>query len=208
LTAAACGATAKLVVVPIGIPEIRRKLEGRRPRKYEGPAERRAAVAAILRPGARDTEVLLIRRAERAGDPWSGHIAFPGGHQDAADRDLLATARRETLEEAGLALPDAALIAALDDHPATARGEFTGIVIAPYLFAIEGDPALRPNHEVAELIWAPLGAMARGELDVEHEFSRGAHRMRFPGFAVGDHVVWGLTHRMLMSLFEVLRSGP
>jgi 8-oxo-dGTP pyrophosphatase MutT (NUDIX family) len=193
-------------VLPVGIPDIRKKLAGREPRKYLGEAGRRAAVAAILRPGPHDTEVLLIRRAEREDDPWSGHIAFPGGHQDRGDLDLLATARRETLEEAGLELPDSALIAALDDHPATARGRFTGMVIAPYLFAIEGDPPLRPNHEVAELIWAPLGAMARGELDAVHELSREGHRMRFPGFAVGDHVVWGLTHRMLQSLFDVLRA--
>src|SRR6185295_3323821 len=64
----------------------------------------RAAVAAILRESATDLEALLIRRAEREDDPWSGHMAFPGGRRGAADRDIEETARRETLEEIGLDL--------------------------------------------------------------------------------------------------------
>lgn len=40
---------------------------------------REAAVALVLRPVAADAaEVLLIRRAERADDPWSGQIGLPG----------------------------------------------------------------------------------------------------------------------------------
>src|SRR5262245_33353929 len=40
--------------------------------------KRRAAVAIVLHdePAPR---VLLMKRAERAGDPWSGHISLPGG---------------------------------------------------------------------------------------------------------------------------------
>ncbi|MCA9639821.1 MAG: NUDIX domain-containing protein, partial [Myxococcales bacterium] len=69
-----------------------------------GDGGRFAAVAAVLRPTDADTEVLLIRRAEHEGDPWSGHMAFPGGRHDPTDPDLLTTARRETLEEVGLDL--------------------------------------------------------------------------------------------------------
>jgi 8-oxo-dGTP pyrophosphatase MutT (NUDIX family) len=183
---------------------LRSRLGAREALRYQGPAERRAAVAAVLRPAEMGPELLLIRRAERIGDPWSGHMALPGGHADAGDADLLATALRETHEEVGLDLSGHELLGALDEHAAHAQGRFTGLVIAPYVFALCGDARPQPNQEVAELLWAPLVAMARGELDAVKEVQRDGQAVRFPGFRVGEHVVWGLTHRVLQSLFSVL----
>ena len=202
-------------MIDVELGAIRGRLKERHATRYAGEAHRRAAVAAVLRPMAGlsgelqplETEVLLIRRADRAGDPWSGQMAFPGGHKDARDPDMLATALRETREEVGLDLGQHELIGALDEHPATYQGVFTGMVIAPFVFALKHDVELRPNYEVASVIWAPLGQMARGELDVEHELSRNGKTMRFPAFGIGPHVVWGLTHRMLQSLFDSLSAG-
>jgi 8-oxo-dGTP pyrophosphatase MutT (NUDIX family) len=185
---------------------IEERLAGRTARRYPAAEGRRAAVAAVLRPGPSEPELLLIRRAERVGDPWSGHMALPGGHHGPADRDLLATALRETREEVGLDLSAHRLLGALDEYPATARGQFTGIVIAPFVFALQREAELQPNHhEVADLVWVPLGRMARGETDVVKELERDGQVVRFPGFGVGDHVVWGLTHRVLTDFFNLIR---
>jgi 8-oxo-dGTP pyrophosphatase MutT (NUDIX family) len=192
------------VAVEVELRAIRNRLAGRVHERFKGQATRRAAVAVVLRPGADDTELLLIRRAERAGDPWSGHMAMPGGHVDAGDRDLLSTALRETREEVGLALRPDELLGALDEHAAVAQGRFTGIVIAPFVFAIERDVELSPNHEVAELVWAPLGRMARGEVNITKELEREGRRVTFPAYGLGEHVVWGLTHRVLENLFATL----
>ncbi len=62
---------------------------------------------AQLTPDTRVTDLLFIRRAEKSGDPWSGHMAFPGGHMESSDASLLAAAIRETQEEIGLDLLDA-----------------------------------------------------------------------------------------------------
>lgn len=51
-----------------------------------------------------DPEVLLIKRAARQGDRWTGHIALPGGKRDPEDLDDKATSSRETREETGLEL--------------------------------------------------------------------------------------------------------
>jgi 8-oxo-dGTP pyrophosphatase MutT (NUDIX family) len=185
---------------------VRERLSQRAHQRYLGDATRRAAVAAILRRGRLDTELLLILRAEREGDPWSGHMALPGGHHDPSDSDLLATARRETLEEVGLDLEQHELLGALDEHAASAQGRFTGLVVAPFVFALRADSELRPNREVAQLLWTPLGSMARGETEVVKELERDGRRLSLPGYRVGEQVVWGLTHRVLQSLFAVL--GP
>jgi len=70
----------------------------------DAPDARPAAVALVLLDGPQGIEILLIKRAERADDPWSGQIALPGGRYDVGDRDLEATAVRETREETGVDL--------------------------------------------------------------------------------------------------------
>jgi 8-oxo-dGTP pyrophosphatase MutT (NUDIX family) len=54
-----------------------------------------------------DPEVLFIKRASRAGDRWTGHVALPGGKREPKDKDDKTAAIRETSEEIGLDLgPD------------------------------------------------------------------------------------------------------
>jgi 8-oxo-dGTP pyrophosphatase MutT (NUDIX family) len=190
--------------IDVGLDAVRARLCRRAPEHVSGESGRRAAVSMILRRGPLDTELLLIRRAEREGDPWSGHIALPGGHHDPSDPNLLTTARRETLEEVGLDLGQHELLGALDQFAAAARARFGGLVIAPFVFALRSDAELRPNREVADLLWAPLSSMARGETAVVKELEHDGRRVRLPGFGVGDHVVWGLTHHVLEIFFSAI----
>lgn len=168
--------------------------------------DRFAAVAAILRERDGATEVLLMRRAEHEGDPWSHHMAFPGGRQDPSDADLLSTALRETEEEIGLRLdPSAELIGRLDDLPAVVRGRRVGLVIAPFVFAVAGDPTFVPNpREVEELLWAPLEPLWSGERNTTISWTIEGRTLELPAYDVEGRIVWGLTHRMLGALFDVL----
>lgn len=171
------------------------------------PAEgAHAAVAAILRRGSRGAEVLLIRRAERAGNPWSGHMAFPGGRRDAGNRDLLATAVRETREEVGLDLDaNGALLGRLANLDAIAKARRRGLTITPFVFALTREvPLTFDAAEVAEALWAPLAPLARGEGAGIVPYALEGRTLELPCWHVEGHVVWGLTHRMLQSLFEVL----
>jgi 8-oxo-dGTP pyrophosphatase MutT (NUDIX family) len=192
-----------------------------------------AAVAAIVRETGRAqggaSEILLIRRAELEGDPWSGHMAFPGGRRSPADASLLETAIRETREEIGLELEEhGTLLGQLGDVPAMAKGAATGMIVRPYVFAVRGDPPLPFDaREVAEVLWTPLEPLARGEgagtYAYEHEGlvyklpclrirSEGSPRAGTaeshgsPRAGTGERVVWGLTLRMLQQLFEALRA--
>jgi 8-oxo-dGTP pyrophosphatase MutT (NUDIX family) len=168
--------------------------------------ERFAAVATVLRERNGEAEVLLIRRAEHPADPWSGHMAFPGGRHDPSDRDLLQTALRETEEEVGLVLSqEAHLIGRLDDIPAVARGVRVGLVIAVFVFAITGDPVLVPNEaEVTEALWTKISPLVRGERDATFRYRHEDGEFPLPAYDVEGRIVWGLTHRMLGVLFEAL----
>jgi 8-oxo-dGTP pyrophosphatase MutT (NUDIX family) len=167
---------------------------------------RLAAVAAIVREGQDGTEVLLIKRASRPGDIWSGHMAFPGGHRDAGDADLAATAVRETHEEIGLDLVrHGRLLGAIDLLDVQPIGASYRMLVAPYVFALEGQPpALRPNREVAAIHWGSLPAMFEGRSATRRAMPVSGGMHPFPGYRVDDEIVWGLTYQMLHRLFAVL----
>lgn len=196
-------------MVDVGIERIREALARREAKvlpRHDGV--RAAAVAAIVRPAGDDTEVLFIRRSESPDDPWSGHMAFPGGRQDPGDEDLLATAVRETLEEIGVDLRAVARpIGQLDELDALARGRRAELVVRPYVFELLPDAIVEPshNHEVAEVVWARLGPMIRGETTSSISYRRGEHDLVLDAFDVGGRTVWGLTYHMLLTLFERLR---
>jgi 8-oxo-dGTP pyrophosphatase MutT (NUDIX family) len=165
---------------------------------------RAAAVAAVLRDGSAGTQVLLIRRAARDGDPWSGHMGLPGGHRETADASLLATAARETAEEIGLALMrDAKLLGRLPDLVAQATPS-TPTRVTPFVFGLIREVTVRSGPEVQEVLWVELGPLARGERDTTLRMVHQGRCVERPAWNVGGRMVWGLTYQMLRSLFEAL----
>lgn len=187
------------------LADIRRALLAHRPTLVSAESARRAAVAMVLRDDAGPVEVLLIERASREGDPWSGHMAFPGGRVEAGDDTDRAAAERETLEEVGLSLADAEELGRLDDMhglPATA----SQLAVSAFVFHVTAPGALVPNCEVREAFWFPLDSLLKSERFVDYPVQRGS-RTHFPGILVGEpgrHVIWGLTYRFLEGFLELL----
>lgn len=193
------------------VQHIRNRLASHRPQTAEpGSHFRQAAVAIILRERQRlaewtETEVLFIRRAEKVGDPWSGHMAFPGGHREDTDEDLRAAAIRETLEEIGIDLAPMSYLGQLDHQHAAPRGRKLDMIISPHVFELTEPVQFAPNHEVAEVVWAPLAPLMKGLLHTAERFPVGGAHTWFNGYRLTEgHFVWGLTYRMLKSFFSVL----
>lgn len=190
------------------LTSIRTRLAEARPQRFApGASTRQAAVAVILRnrDAADDCDILFIKRAVKAGDPWSGHMAFPGGHLEDGDPDLRAAAVRETLEEIDLDLGAADYLGALDHQRAMPRGRSIDMLIAPHVFALDHDPRCRPNYEVEEVVWTSLAGLASNRRhDTETRPMAGTPTL-FNGYRLErGHFVWGLTYRMLKSFFSTL----
>ncbi|HSJ15303.1 MAG TPA: CoA pyrophosphatase [Longimicrobiales bacterium] len=166
------------------------------------PELREAAVALLLRP-REQLEVLLIRRAERERDPWSGHVALPGGRRDAADQDLLDTALRETEEEIGVPRRLARLLGRLDDlAPRSPR--LPPLIIAPWVLAVPPETEAMPDaREVDAAIWVPLDALRSEQAISEILIHAGDDALRFPSLVYREYVVWGLTHQILTQFLDL-----
>ncbi|MEE4273424.1 MAG: CoA pyrophosphatase [Thermoanaerobaculales bacterium] len=164
-----------------------------------------AAVAAVFRQGADDAELLFIHRAEDPRDPWSGHMAFPGGRVEPGDRHTLATAMRETREEVGLDLgAEARFLGRLSDVAAVGRGRPLPLVIEPFVFALTGDVGLEPNREVAEIVWVPVGFLLDRGRRSTVPWKHGEMTVQLPCYRYQGHVIWGLTFGMVDELLELL----
>jgi 8-oxo-dGTP pyrophosphatase MutT (NUDIX family) len=160
-------------------------------------------VAVIVSPDP--DSILLIRRAERAGDPWSGHMALPGGRQDPADPDLMTTAIRETSEEVGLVLRPNQLAGSLDDVvPRTPV--LPPIAVRPYVFLLDRRPELVLNPEVAAAAWVPLDLLLHPETYHTVRFEIRGENREFPAYRLEEAVVWGMTERILSGLLNHLRE--
>ncbi len=192
--------------MPLRFDHIKSRIRDHKPARMDPKAFRRkAAVAAVLVPDGASARLLLIRRAEHPNDPWSGHMALPGGRFEPTDADLLATAVRESREELSLDLQNADLLGSLDDVEAVARGRRVGMMIRPYVFAVDRMPELQPNYEVAEYLWPRIDPIFFGESDTEFPWQYQGALWKLPAWRVEGHTVWGLTHRMLSGFFELLR---
>ena len=192
------------------LPRIQSTLTSWRPRSIPGAnLMNRAAVAGILRqPRRGDTELLFIRRADNPRDPWSGHMAFPGGRKEPDDPSLIATAERETREEIGLDLTTAGqTIGRMSEVIASARGRRLPLVITPYYYQLTQEPELTLNEEVAEVIWVPVPWLADTRNRGEMTWSMGGVPIPLPCYRYEGRVIWGLTLKMLDELLEAIRRN-
>jgi len=170
----------------------------------EDEAVMQAAVALVLRPAeGGELEMLLIKRAEFDGDPWSGQVALPGGRREPTDVSLEQTAIRETWEETSIDITrDGRILGALDElspRTPTARR----LVVRPFVAVVVPEVVIVESPEVAAAFWVPLQALRTETAWISAEVSALGHQLTVPAFSHGDYVVWGLTERILRTFLRL-----
>ena len=176
---------------------LKQRIHGFNP-KIEGN-DHDAAVALILYNIFDQLNVLVIERSKISGDPWSGQLAFPGGHVESSDKDLIATAIRETTEETGIILENLDCIGRLSDEIGTLKK----IKVASFVFFINEVQEPKTNDEVHHIFWCPLNRI----YDPTHQRIHIENGKRMPAVDIlgkEQPLLWGLTYRFINQLLSLI----
>ena len=190
------------------VADLERALGLRPALRLEDQVGSKAAVALVFRERETLLDLLFIHRAEHPDDPWSGQMAFPGGRAEADDRDLQATAVRETREEIGIDLAVAAdSLGSLDETRAVSRMRPVDLTITPFVFRLRasGDPVL--SDEVRSVHWIPLDDLLSSRHRELMDYALDGQRLKFPCFRVDGKTIWGLTYRMFSNLQNLIEES-
>lgn len=165
---------------------------------------KRAAVSLILdevldEDGTFGTSIFFIKRSERKNDPWSGHMALPGGREEKNDADILDTAIRETYEEIGIDLRRGKILGMLDEVQSLRRPELN-LIITPFVAVAPFDIKTRESDEVAEVIKIPISQMKKrsGKAKVQGTYQS------YSTYHYNGYTIWGLTAWILDQFFSLV----
>jgi len=102
----------------------------------------------------RELEALLIQRAEREGDPWSGQIGLPGGRSKQSDLSIRGTVEREVSEEVGIDLSRTGLeLGPLTVGQPMRRSE---MLVQPWVYLLANKPPIIIGSEVRSAFWTSI----------------------------------------------------
>ncbi|HZY93580.1 MAG TPA: CoA pyrophosphatase [Candidatus Bathyarchaeia archaeon] len=160
-----------------------------------------AVVAVILVERMEDSglNLLLIQRAERADDPWSGQIGLPGGRVKDKDSSVRSALRREVIEEVGIDLEkEARELGPLSLGYPMRRTELR---VQPWVYGLAQQPTVTTGTEVSEAFWIDAGELTakNGTAQV----SIRGERREIEAYTVEGRIVWGFTHRVLGELLQI-----
>ena len=123
---------------------------------------------------------------------------------EAGDASLSETAIRETREETGIDLKrEGLVIGVLDDlRPRTVS--LPAILVRPFVALLDRNEPLVLSPEVALSFWLPFAAIARAESWHEETVSARGIQINARVFRHEQHVIWGMTERILAQLLTLL----
>ena len=116
----------------------------------------RASVCILVAGTDQAPGVCLIRLAKWASDPWSEHIALPGGSR-AGNETPAETVRREVREEVGIPIGDTEELTALPQLRIRLAGRERTLLLDSFVYHVTGPvPALRCGSEIHSAFWVPV----------------------------------------------------
>ena len=143
-----------------------------------------------------DPKVLLTRRSLYLNN-HAGEVSFPGGKRDPNDTSNIVVALREAQEETALNPFDVQLLGDLPMQRAR-----NGMLVKPVVGLIPPSVELiaQPT-EIDRIFFASLDSLIHAP-PIPYEVRYAHQSLYFPSMRVENEIVWGLTARMLVSLFQ------
>jgi 8-oxo-dGTP pyrophosphatase MutT (NUDIX family) len=176
-------------------------LHARPPRRAQIDDARDAAVLIPIVATPEPTVIFTVR-TDTVGT-HKGQISFPGGAIDTYDSSPAAAALRETHEEIGLDPAGVEILGELDSFPTFV----SGYVVTPFVGWLDSVPDLRPSPaEVAEVLHVPIAELTE-EIRAEPGFGHGGRTFPTEAWIWGEHVIWGVTARIVRYFLALLAEA-
>jgi 8-oxo-dGTP pyrophosphatase MutT (NUDIX family) len=157
-------------------------------------------LAAVLLPLVLSEPASIVFTRRHSGlSRHAGEISFPGGLPHDSDADLGVTALRETWEEIGIEPASVDVLGALSPVHTTV----SGILILPFVGALEHLPELRPSEaEIEEILTFSVADLVGKASEIQME--REGRRFTTHAFEMDGGTVWGATGRILREFLDVV----
>lgn len=176
-------------------------------KKWYRSLSQRAAVGMLVADINSQPALLMIERAHAEGDPWSGHMAFPGGKHDTDDRHITETVMRECHEELGVPAGQLQRVGRLSDVLARPyRLQQKPMVVSPLLLKHSEPLDFKPNEEVADVLWVPISLFLDPDNRKSMEWQRNGHSHQLPCYFYQGRRIWGLSLLMIDELMTELAA--
>lgn len=145
-----------------------------------------------------DLWLLMIRRRESLQDPWSGQMAFPGGHAANQDRSLFDTAARETQEEVGVDAHTQRFLGCLNNvYPKNAP-----MIVSPFVFLLLNKVDPKTSKEAEETVWVPLSFLLDPKNISTFVVTIRGEETPMPCYNYSDHIIWGMSFRIIREIIS------
>jgi 8-oxo-dGTP pyrophosphatase MutT (NUDIX family) len=185
------------------LEKLRLSLRGQQEPFHSDSKKLRGAVAVLFKEEAGDLRLLMIKRSENPGDPWSGQMAFPGGHADSKDRTLFDTAVRETMEEVGINIQEQEFLGCLRNvQPKNAP-----MVVTPFLFLRVSEVHPMTSREAREVLWVPMSFLLNPKNVSSITIPIGDREISMGCYVYLDHTIWGMSFRIIQEIVSKIASG-
>jgi 8-oxo-dGTP pyrophosphatase MutT (NUDIX family) len=150
-----------------------------------------------------DPHLLFTRRSDKLST-HRGEISFPGGGRAPEDKTLAETALRETHEELGIKPETVRLVGAFD-----AVLSIHGFCVTPYVGEIPSPPVPQVNFdEVAEVIEVNVMRLLNEKIHRVEPRMRLGQLVNIHYYEYDDHLIWGMTGRIVNDLLVWLTAQP
>jgi 8-oxo-dGTP pyrophosphatase MutT (NUDIX family) len=163
---------------------------------------RHASVGIIVAGAKENPSICFIRRSKWESDPWSEHIAFPGGSRS-ADEDAVQTLRRELQEEIGWVIEEHRRPTPLPQLRIRLAGRERLMLLDAFVYRVEGEPpVLKCGPEVASAFWIPVSELWNTKNLDYHALGDNGETLVYPAIRTSHGIIFGITLRVLTLLSD------